>query len=192
MAPSYVSPLLVHEEIPDDAGLAAEELEPTARSWRACAVLAVSVLLSMSTWLSASVVLPYLTSFFRIEADDAPLLTISVQLGFVVCAVAQAVVQLPDRFNCRRLMFSGGLAKFAAKRRRGRPPPPGSPTSIESHREVVERPATSFARARATGVDVRDAVSPSGAGHLRVRAARRDDGRRPPRRVDLWPPTGSW
>ena len=109
MAPSYVSPLLVHEEISDDAGLAAEELEPTARSWRACAVLAVSVLLSMSTWLSASVVLPYLTSFFHIEADDAPLLTISVQLGFVVCAVAQAVVQLPDRFNCRRLMFSGGL-----------------------------------------------------------------------------------
>ena len=70
--------------------------QPTAKSWRACAVLAVSVLLSMSTWLSASVVLPYLEAYFRIDEDDAPLLTISVQLGFVVCAVAQAIVQLPD------------------------------------------------------------------------------------------------
>ena len=49
--------------------------QPTAKSWRACAVLAVSVLLSMSTWLSASVVLPYLEAYFRIDEDDAPLLT---------------------------------------------------------------------------------------------------------------------
>ncbi|KAH8073874.1 hypothetical protein JL721_2421 [Aureococcus anophagefferens] len=88
--------------------------QPTAKSWRACAVLAVSVLLSMSTWLSASVVLPYLEAYFRIDEDDAPLLTISVQLGFVVCAVAQAIVQLPDRCNCRRLMCAGGLVACVA------------------------------------------------------------------------------
>ena len=88
--------------------------QPTAKSWRACAVLAVSVLLSMSTWLSASVVLPYLEAYFRIDEDDAPLLTISVQLGFVVCAVAQAIVQLPDRCNCRRLMCAGGFVACVA------------------------------------------------------------------------------
>lgn len=90
------------------------DARPTAASWRACVVLSLSVLFCMSTWLSASVVLGYLEARFGVGERDAPLLTIAVQGGFVACAVAQALTQLPDRANCRWLMCGGGLLAVAA------------------------------------------------------------------------------
>lgn len=90
----------------------------TARSrtgaGRALAVLAVSVLLSMSAWFSASFLTPQFRERWDLDDAQASLLTIAVQLGFVAGALGIAASGLADRVNGRRLMLWGGLGAAAA------------------------------------------------------------------------------
>ena len=73
-------------------------------------LLSMSVLLSISTWLAASVVTDYFSSWYDVETSTTALLTVATQLGFMVSAFAQAIAMLPDRVNCRWLMAIGGLS----------------------------------------------------------------------------------
>ena len=52
------------------------------RRWAALAILAVAVLLSMTTWFSASAVVPQLRAEWGLAAGQAGLLILSVQLGY--------------------------------------------------------------------------------------------------------------
>ena len=80
---------------------ALERFDPTRESaadrpgrWRALTVLAAAMVMSMATWFSASAVLPQLREQWGLSTTAASWLTIAVQLGFVVGAVASALPAL--------------------------------------------------------------------------------------------------
>jgi MFS family permease len=77
-------------------------------------MLALVMVLSMSTWFSASAVLPQLRAEWGLSTAESAWLTIAVQLGFVTGAVASAVTNLPDRYNARHVVFISSLAAAAA------------------------------------------------------------------------------
>jgi len=70
----------------------------------------------MALWFSASAVKPALQTAWNLSDTQASWLTISVQLGFVVGALASAVLNLSERIAPQQLMatcaFVGGLLNF--------------------------------------------------------------------------------
>jgi MFS family permease len=66
--------------------------------WRALAVMAGAMLLGMTTWFSASAVVPQVRAAWGLTTNQASLLTIAVQLGFVTGAVLSAALTLADVF----------------------------------------------------------------------------------------------
>jgi MFS family permease len=80
-----------------------------AGRWRALALLATAMVLSMTTWFSASAVLPQLRTAWTLSPTEAAWLTIAVQLGFVTGALASAVTNLPDRVPARRVFFAASV-----------------------------------------------------------------------------------
>ncbi|HEX4743386.1 MAG TPA: MFS transporter [Candidatus Limnocylindria bacterium] len=81
---------------------------------RALAILALAMVLSMTTWFSASAVLPTLRSIWQLSAGEGALLTIAVQLGFVAGAVTSALTNVSDLMPARRLFFLASLGAAAA------------------------------------------------------------------------------
>ncbi len=70
--------------------------------------------LAVSTWFAASAAAPALRAEWEIGQVAEALLTIGVQLGFVVGALASAATNLPDRVSPPRLMGVGaGVASLA-------------------------------------------------------------------------------
>ncbi|HEX9683945.1 MAG TPA: hypothetical protein VGA13_12745, partial [Acidimicrobiales bacterium] len=84
------------------------------QQWRELALLATPIVLSMTTWFSASAVLPQLKSAWGLSTAAGSWPTIAVQIGFVAGAVASASLGLADRINPRRLIFIGAAAASAA------------------------------------------------------------------------------
>ncbi len=91
------------------------EPDPPGR-WSALARLALAMVLAMTTWFSASAVLPELRADWSLSVNQGAWLTIAVQLGFVVGAVASAAFNLADLVPARRLILVGatGAAVFNA------------------------------------------------------------------------------
>lgn len=81
---------------------------------RALALIAVATFASMSVWFSASFVVPQLQQLWHLTSGESALLTIVVQLGFVVGALAAAASGLADAVPPRRLMSVGALCAAAA------------------------------------------------------------------------------
>jgi MFS family permease len=81
----------------------------TAGRMRALALLAAAMVLSMTTWFSASAVLPQLRATWALSPTEAAWLTIAVQLGFVAGALVSAVANLPDRVPARRVFFAASV-----------------------------------------------------------------------------------
>lgn len=88
-------------------------MEPAGR-WRLLAVLGIGELLAMSPWFSASAVAPLITPALSLSGLDLPLLTIAVQLGFVVGALLLAFSGAADVLPARALFLAGALAAAAA------------------------------------------------------------------------------
>jgi MFS family permease len=85
-----------------------------AGRWRALTLLATALLLAMTTWFSATAVVPQLTALWSLSTAGRSLLTIAVQVGFVVGAVVSAVLTLPDVVNPRRVFLLGAVGAAAA------------------------------------------------------------------------------
>jgi MFS family permease len=81
---------------------------------RALATLAIAMVLSMSTWFSASAVLPTLRELWRLGSGEGALLTIAVQLGFVAGAIVSALTNISDLVPARRVLFLSSLGAAAA------------------------------------------------------------------------------
>ncbi|GAC1376251.1 MAG: MFS transporter [Acidimicrobiales bacterium] len=77
-------------------------------------VLGAAMLLAMTTWFSASAVLPQLRSQWHLSSNQASLLTIAVQVGFVVGATLSVVLNLSDIVPPRQLMLLGALGASIA------------------------------------------------------------------------------
>ncbi len=84
----------------------ADQPDPPER-WSALRRLALAMVLAMSTWFSASAVLPQLRADWSLSNSQGAFLTIAVQLGFVVGAVASAALNLADLVPPRRLILIG-------------------------------------------------------------------------------------
>lgn len=84
------------------------------RPGTALTIVAAATFLSMSVWFSASFVAPQLVAQWRLSAVDASLLTIAVQLGFVVGAIGSAATGLADAVSARVLIAVGATGAAAA------------------------------------------------------------------------------
>ena len=95
----------------------------------ALALLAIALVLSMATWFSASAVVPQLRVDWDLGSGEVAWLTIAVQLGLVVGALAAAAVNLSDVVQPQRVILVGalgaaaanGLARVASRRGPGAP-----------------------------------------------------------------------
>ena len=70
--------------------------------WRALTLLAVALVLSMTTWFSASAVVPQLRGEWGLSDGAAAWLTIAVQLGFVCGALVSSLLNLSDVASPKR------------------------------------------------------------------------------------------
>jgi len=81
---------------------------------RALGVLAAALVLSMTTWFSASAVVPQLRAEWNLSSTGASWLTIAVQLGFVGGALASSLLNLADVFSPRSVILAGSLGAAGA------------------------------------------------------------------------------
>ncbi len=81
---------------------------------RALALLAVSLVLAMTTWFSASAVVPQLRDEWSLGDTAAAWLTIAVQLGFVTGALVSSVLNVADVIRPRTVILVGATGAAAA------------------------------------------------------------------------------
>lgn len=77
--------------------------------WRILWLIALTALLVMTTWFSATAVVQQLTEHLELTSSGRVWLTISVQLGFVTGALCSALLGWADRFSGRGLIVVGSL-----------------------------------------------------------------------------------
>jgi MFS family permease len=82
--------------------------KPTGR-WRALVLLALTLVLSMSTWFSATAVIPQLRAQWDLSDSAASWLTIAVQLGFVCGALVSSLLNLSDIVSPRHMILGGAV-----------------------------------------------------------------------------------
>lgn len=92
----------------------AAEHEESGRHRIALTVLALALLLGMTTWFSATAVVPQLQELWDLSEGQAAGMTIAVQLGFVVGAFGSALANLADRLAPRRFMLYGSIGASLA------------------------------------------------------------------------------
>ncbi len=90
----------------------ADHTSATARR-RALAAIAVSQLLALTVWFSASAVAPQLQDAWSLDGGQLAALTLAVQLGFVVGALGAAMTNLADRVASRTLFVASAIAAAA-------------------------------------------------------------------------------
>ncbi len=81
---------------------------------RQLALLAIALVLAMSTWFSTAAVLGQLREVWDLSNSEASWLTIAVQLGFVAGALVSALTNLADRVPPLRLLLIGAAGAAAA------------------------------------------------------------------------------
>jgi MFS family permease len=87
----------------------AEPLRDPPGSGRQLAILGTAVLLSFAPWFSASAVGPLLAADWHTTGLDLPLLTVAVQLGFAIAAVALALTGAADVVAGPSLIAAGAV-----------------------------------------------------------------------------------
>jgi MFS family permease len=88
-------------------------VEPSGR-WSQLALLSVALLLVLGTWFSGTAVADSLTAEWGIDAIGLASLTVAVQLGFAVGAVALAALGVPDVLPARWLIAAGAVVATLA------------------------------------------------------------------------------
>ena len=81
---------------------------------KALALLAAALVLSMTTWFSATAVVPQLRSDWELGNTAAAWLTIAVQVGFVACAIIGSALSIADVFPPRVVILVGSIGAAAA------------------------------------------------------------------------------
>lgn len=86
-----------------------EQGDGSRARWRALVLLAVTLVLSMSTWFSASAVLPQLREMWALSSSTSAWLTIAVQIGFVSGALVSSLLNLSDIVRPRHVILGGAI-----------------------------------------------------------------------------------
>lgn len=87
--------------------------EPRGR-WAQLAILATTLLLALVPWFSAASVAPLIADEWQISRLETAFLTVAVQFGFVVGALAIAFSGAADVIPARRLIAGGALLAAVA------------------------------------------------------------------------------
>ena len=87
--------------------------DPVAARRHQLVVLAVALVLAMSTWFSTAAVLGQLKDSWSLSDTAGAWLTIMVQLGFVAGAGLSSLTNLADRIPPRRLLLFGATGAAA-------------------------------------------------------------------------------
>lgn len=85
-----------------------------AHRWSVLALLCLAVVLSLTTWFSATAITPELKAAWHLSGAIEAWLTNGVQIGFVAGALASSLVNLPDIVRLNRLMAISALLAAAA------------------------------------------------------------------------------
>jgi MFS family permease len=81
---------------------------------RALALLALALVLAMTTWFSATAVIPQLRAEWGLTDTAAAWLTIAVQLGFVTGALVSSVLNVADVLSARLVLLFGAAGAAVA------------------------------------------------------------------------------
>ena len=84
------------------------------KRWWMLACMATSLILAMSTWFSASAVIPQLREVWKISSTSAAWLTIAVQMGFVCGALISSLLNLSDIISPRHIILGGAIGAAIA------------------------------------------------------------------------------
>jgi MFS family permease len=100
----------------DDLAAVAQSLKATDKArpqgegrWRALVLLALTLILAMSPWFSASAVLPQLKAVWTLSSSQGAWMTIAVQVGFVAGALISSLINLADLVRPRHVIFGGAV-----------------------------------------------------------------------------------
>ncbi len=89
-------------------------MQSGASRWSFLAVACLAVVLSLTTWFSATAVVPELIVRWQLSATAAAWLTNGVQAGFVAGAIGSSIFGLPDRWPLNRMMAGAAALAGAA------------------------------------------------------------------------------
>ncbi len=87
--------------------------EPQGR-WGTLVALSLAVVLALVPWFSAAAVAPLIAAEWQIDGLQAALLTVAVQVGFAIGALALALTGAADVIPARRLVAGGAFVAAAA------------------------------------------------------------------------------
>ena len=90
-----------------------DDLQDTAR-WRILGLVCAGIVLSMTTWFSATAIMPDMIRLWQLSQSQASWLTIAVQIGFVIGALGSSIVGLPDLVSLRKLMAVSAIVAALA------------------------------------------------------------------------------
>ena len=91
-----------------------EPPEISGEGARTLTLLSVVLVLTMTTWFSASAVLPQLREAWSLSDGQGAWLTVAVQLGFVAGALVSSVLNLSDVLSPMKLLAAGALGAALA------------------------------------------------------------------------------
>ncbi|MEW7009277.1 MFS transporter [Lentilitoribacter sp. EG35] len=77
--------------------------------WIVMGITALGVILTLTTWFSATAIIPDLQDAFNLNASELAWLTNGVQAGFVVGALSASILSLADVVRPQRLMACSAL-----------------------------------------------------------------------------------
>ncbi len=89
-------------------------MESSRSARRVLFILALGLVLSMTTWFSASAVIPQFRALWDLSPGEAAWLTIGVQVGFVVGAVGSSLFNLADLVPARIVILGGCIGAALA------------------------------------------------------------------------------
>ncbi len=91
-----------------------ENSKAAAGSGRALVVLAVVIVMTMTTWFSATAVIPQVADVWGLSQFQKSLITIAVQVGFLCGALLSAALNLSDLVPPRRFLIAAALGAAVA------------------------------------------------------------------------------
>ncbi len=84
-------------------------LHSNNKRWWALGLLSLTFILSMSTWFSASAVIPQLQAEWNLSSSLSAWLMNAALLGFVISAILSSLINLPDLLSPRYIILIGTI-----------------------------------------------------------------------------------
>ena len=88
--------------------------DQSSKRWTVLAILSLAIVLSMTTWFSATAIIGELRKAWALDDASIAWLTNSVQIGFVVGALGSSLLNLPDIISSRKLMATSAILAAVA------------------------------------------------------------------------------